>query len=100
MTPLQRSRRLQTGLAGLGIVGALGASFGIGQATHTGHGQVASTGTTTPGSHHRSGSTGSGSGSTGRTHEHQRARSTSTQPSSPPVSAPSPAAPLATTSGS
>jgi hypothetical protein len=34
MTPLQRTRRLQTGLASLGIVGAAGASLGIGSATH------------------------------------------------------------------
>lgn len=58
MTPLQRSRRLQAGLACLGIVGALGASFGIGAATHTSSGQAGGapgpSGASDGASHHRS----------------------------------------------
>ena len=106
MTPFQRSRRLQAGLAGLGIVGALGASVGIGAATHTASGTPASgSGTASSGPRQhtttRSGSSNdseggsddSGSSSSGTTH--QQARS-----STPKVSQPSPAPPQATTSGS
>lgn len=106
MTPLQRSRRLQAGLAGLGIVGALGASIGIGAATHTASGTPApSSGSASSGSRHhttdrsgssedsRGGSDDSGSSSSGTTH--QQARS-----STPKVSQPAPTPPQATTSGS
>ena len=73
MNPLQRSRRLQTGLASLGIVSAVGASFGIGAASHhasTGgtaggsgaaaqHRSGSATSPQTSGSHHRSSSSSS-----------------------------------------
>jgi hypothetical protein len=110
MTPLQRSRRLQTGLAGLGIVGALGATFAIGSATHTGSGATASgSGTASPGSRHhtaassrssddsegdsRGGPDDEGQSSNDATHQHTRA-------GTPKVSQPAPAPPQATTSGS
>ncbi|HET9840929.1 MAG TPA: hypothetical protein VFQ01_02895 [Nocardioides sp.] len=109
MTPLQRSRRLQAGLAGLGIVGALGASFAIGSATHTGARSTASDpGTASSGSRHHattssrsSDDSGDDSGdgsddsrsSNGTTQQRARA-------SNPQVTQPTPAPPQATTSGS
>ncbi|HEX3296737.1 MAG TPA: hypothetical protein VHR85_07945 [Nocardioides sp.] len=96
MTPLQRSRRLQAGLAGLGIAGALGASIGIGMATRS-----AADDTSTRSGKHSSGSERSSSGS-----EHRSSRTTtrsSTGTSRPTVTAPTPSAPSApqaTTSGS
>jgi hypothetical protein len=100
MTAIKRSRRLQAGLAGLSVVGALGAAVGLGLTTHT-HTSRSSQGTTGSTTQPRvtshrggvrdgeGGDDGSRSGSTG---------SSSTRQS--PVTPPTTTAPQATTSGS
>jgi hypothetical protein len=45
MSPLERSRRLQLGLAGLSVVSALGAALGLGLTTHTQSSQTGQSGT-------------------------------------------------------
>ncbi len=57
MTPFQRSRRLQAGLAGLGVLSTLGAAVGFDLATTTHH--AAQTGSA--GSSSGTGSNGTGS---------------------------------------
>jgi hypothetical protein len=96
MNPLQRSRRLQTGLASLGIVGAIGASVGIGAATHTPSSSGTGGSGTTSGDDR-----GSGAGQTSGSHHRSRHTSpTSPRATQPPVTAPAPNPPQATTSGS
>ena len=84
MTPFQRSRRLQAGLAGLGVLSTLGVALGLGQATHT-HESAPS------GHAGTSGNAGNGGSRSATQHARQ-------QPS--PVTPPSSSAPQATTSGS
>lgn len=92
MTNLQRSRQLQVGLAGLGVVGALGAGLGLGLTTHT-HSSSNAVGSTSNGggaqtTSHRSGGH--------RSTTHRTTHRAKTAPVAPPTSA----APQATTSGS
>jgi hypothetical protein len=96
MTPIKRSRRLQAGLAGLGVFSALGAAVGLGLTTPT-HGSA------------RSGDGGSTGNGTGRSHigdgeDQGESGGTSSSPQrtqrSSPVTQPTPNPPQATTSGS
>jgi hypothetical protein len=99
MTPLQRSRRLQAGLAALSVVGALGAAVGLGLTTHAENaGRSGGTGPTRDGT--RTSPRGSDDGGTGsgRVASHRNSGQTSGQ--SNPVTPPSTTAPQATTSGS
>jgi hypothetical protein len=94
MTQIKQSRRLQAGLAGLGLVSALGAAVGLGLTTHT----------------HSSGQSGlSASGGNGSTHNvvhrgedgRDDGRGPSSSPTQQsPVTQPSTSPPQATTSGS
>ena len=99
MSPMKRSRRLQAGLAGLSVVGALGAALGLGLTTHT---QGSQSG--------RSSADGNAGSGTAQTTSHRggegdddeggsRQPSQTTQQTSP-VTPPSNSAPQATTSGS
>ncbi len=101
MTPLDRSRRLQTGLASLGVVGALGVSFAIGATTHTSHPGRAASRDTRRNAAREAGRTSGGTRTDGR---HAQPRE-SASPRAPrrthaSVSAPQPSPPQATTSGS
>lgn len=90
MDPIKRRKLLQTGLAGVGVLGAVGVSFGLAGATHGS--SDAGGGAQRAGSHptHVSDRDGD-SDSSSRTGASQ---------SEPSVSPPQPSPPQATTSGS
>jgi hypothetical protein len=96
MTSLQRSRRLQAGLAGLGVLSALGAAVGLGLTTHTrGSTQSGNAGTSDGGS-----AVTSPRGDDEREGSGGAAASSRRSSQASPVTPPSSAAPQATTSGS
>lgn len=99
MNSLQRSRRLQAGLAALSVVGALGAAVGLGLTTHPQNaGQSGDSGSTGDGTSTTPRSSDDGGTGSGRLASHQKAGQTSGQ--SNPVTPPSTTTPQATTSGS
>lgn len=93
--PVSRSRALQSGLVGVGLLGAVGISLGLASSTQASSGGGAhhhqhAAGGTSPRARHTSGRTSSG-----------RAGHSSTSPSPKPrVTAPKPAPTQATSSGS
>ena len=74
MTPFQRSRRLQAGLAGLGVLSTLGAAVGFDLATTT-HSSVQTGTTGTSTSSGTSGSNGTRSARSGESDDGSRAAS-------------------------
>ena len=99
MTPLQRSRRLQAGLAALSVMGALGAAVGLGLTTHPqSAGQSGGTGPTGNGTSTTPRSSDDDGSGSGRLASPQGSGQTNGQ--SNPVTPPSTSTPQATTSGS
>jgi hypothetical protein len=100
MTPLQRSRRLQAGLAGLGVLSTLGAAVGFDLATSTHHGaQTGSAGSSSGTGSDGRGANRRGSEESGENDDGGRATSQNRVQRSP-VTPPSTSTPQATTSGS
>jgi hypothetical protein len=89
MHPLSRRATLQTGLAAVGVLGAVAISLGLADNPQANAGVQ---GKTSPRTH--------ASTSRSESDDHRPARSDSAPSSSPSVSAPQPSPPQATTSGS
>jgi hypothetical protein len=105
MTHINRSRRLQAGLAGLSVVSALGAAVGLGLTTHTGssqtsQGTAADTGTSQQTSRSDEGGGESDDSTSSRQSTSTNQSQSSQQSQSSPVSKPANTTPQATTSGS
>jgi hypothetical protein len=107
MNPLSRRTALQTGLAAAGVLSAVAASLGLALHTHPNAGDQGGSATTQRAQDSRQGSSpGSRQGSTegsrqgSESDDHHAARSTGSPASPPSVTAPTPSAPQATTSGS